>query len=369
MAIYELTHDNLKPIPVTSYGENDIKERGDLQRILRHHIEVVSPDTLIIAEEFSEWEESRRRIDLLGVDKNGALVVIELKRTEDGGHMDLQAIRYASMVANMLVSDAVEIYGEYLKEIGSDKDPKKSLFEFLGWEFKDDGGEETFADDVRIVLVSAEFGKELTNSVLWLNEKDLDIRCVKIVPYKDGDRILVDVQQVIPLPETADYQVRLKEKEQKVRKERAERHGERNAFWTKLLELARTKTDLHSRISPNDFSYISAGSGTRGLTFNYTIGQFKNSVELYLDRGADCAEENKQIFDSLFNDKQQIETVFGHQLEWHRLDAKRACRIKYEGTGGYRSDESDWASIQGEMVNNMISLEKALRPFLEKLKV
>jgi hypothetical protein len=53
----------------------------------------------VIAEEFSEWEDSRRRIDLLGGDRDGNLVVIELKRTEDGGHMELQAIRYAAMVS------------------------------------------------------------------------------------------------------------------------------------------------------------------------------------------------------------------------------------------------------------------------------
>lgn len=33
--------------------------------------------------------DSRLRIDLLGIDKAGNLVVIELKRTEDGGHIDL----------------------------------------------------------------------------------------------------------------------------------------------------------------------------------------------------------------------------------------------------------------------------------------
>ena len=54
MPIYELTADSLKPIPVTRYGDNDIKERVDLQRLLRDNIEVDSTDTLIIAEEFSE---------------------------------------------------------------------------------------------------------------------------------------------------------------------------------------------------------------------------------------------------------------------------------------------------------------------------
>ena len=55
-------------------------------------------ETLVISEEFGEWEESRRRIDLLGLDKDANLVVIELKRTEDG---ELQSIRYAAMVSTM----------------------------------------------------------------------------------------------------------------------------------------------------------------------------------------------------------------------------------------------------------------------------
>ena len=46
----------------------------------------IAPETLVISEEFGEWEDSRRRIDLLGLDKDARLVVIELKRTEDGGH-------------------------------------------------------------------------------------------------------------------------------------------------------------------------------------------------------------------------------------------------------------------------------------------
>jgi len=45
-------------------------------------------------------------------------VVIELKRTEDGGHMELQAIRYAAMVSAMTFDGAVEIYGRYLRERG-----------------------------------------------------------------------------------------------------------------------------------------------------------------------------------------------------------------------------------------------------------
>jgi len=86
MALYEVTSDNLTRIERTSFDQVGLRERTDLQRLLKKQIDVIQPDTLVIAEEFGEWEESKRRIDLLGLDKEANLVVIELKRTEDGGH-------------------------------------------------------------------------------------------------------------------------------------------------------------------------------------------------------------------------------------------------------------------------------------------
>ena len=103
MPIYEFAPDRIEPLTKTSFGAMLLHERRDLQRLLRKNISVIAPDTLVIAEEYGEWDDSRRRIDLLGIDREANLVVIELKRTEDGGHMDLQAIRYAAMVSTMII--------------------------------------------------------------------------------------------------------------------------------------------------------------------------------------------------------------------------------------------------------------------------
>jgi RecB family endonuclease NucS len=111
--LYEFTKTAITKLPETTFGSQAITERTDLQRLLKQHIEVIATDTLIIAEEFSEWGDSKRRIDLLGLDRDANLVVIELKRTEDGGHMELQAVRYAAVVSTMTVSKAVEVYSLY----------------------------------------------------------------------------------------------------------------------------------------------------------------------------------------------------------------------------------------------------------------
>ncbi|WP_321529344.1 hypothetical protein [Sedimenticola selenatireducens] len=214
MAIYEISQDRFERIPETDFLSEGIKERNDLQRLLRDQVDVLSPNTLVISEEFGEWEDSRRRIDLLGLDKQANLVVIELKRTEDGGHMELQAVRYAAMVSTLTFDKVVEIFGRFLDKMGRDDDPEALILDFLEW---DQPTEDEFAQDVKIILASKEFSKELTTAVIWLNTRGLDIRCIRMKPYKDQGKILVDIQTVIPLPEAEDYQVRIREKQQKER--------------------------------------------------------------------------------------------------------------------------------------------------------
>ena len=168
----------------------------------------------MIAEEFGAWDDSRRRIDLLAIDKEGCIVVIELKRTEDGGHMELQAIRYAAMVSAMTFDQAVDTFATYLKRRDDDRDARATILDFIDIE------EESFGQDVRIVLASAEFSKELTTAALWLREQTVDIRCVRIQPYGTPENTLLDVQQVVPLPEAEDYQVRIQRKSIKRREAR-----------------------------------------------------------------------------------------------------------------------------------------------------
>lgn len=142
MAIYEFQNEEIVPFAETTFSALKISERGDLQRLLRDQVNIICADTLVISEEFGQWEESRRRIDLLGIDKDANIVVIELKkRTEDGGHMELQSLRYAAMVSTITFENAVEIFEKYLNKRSRDENARSTILEFLEW---DDVNEEEF---------------------------------------------------------------------------------------------------------------------------------------------------------------------------------------------------------------------------------
>lgn len=209
MALYELTSNSLVAIPVATYAKLNLRERQDMQRVLRDHIDAISPDLMVLAEEYGEWEDSRRRIDLLCIDRDCKLVVVELKRSDDGGHMELQALRYAAMASTMRFEQAVDAHRRYLlsRSLPSER-AEAEIREFL----LAPEGPISLAGQVRIVLVSADFSKEITSTVLWLNAQGLDVTCVRAVPYAFKDSVLMDVQQIMPLPEAAEFQIAIRDK-------------------------------------------------------------------------------------------------------------------------------------------------------------
>ena len=213
MPLYEVTESGLNETPPARFAALGMYERRDLQRLLRENITPLGDDLLVIAEEFGRWQDARRRIDLLALDKTGRLVVIEIKRTDDGGQMELQALRYAAMVSSMTFEEVVTTYAAHCARYRPDdeSDARAELETFL--DAGDGGDEAEISSDVRIILVSADFGREITTTVLWLNGFGVDVRCVRLVPYDLAGKVVLDIQQVLPLPEAGDYQVRIRQKD------------------------------------------------------------------------------------------------------------------------------------------------------------
>jgi hypothetical protein len=193
MPLFVIESDKLKTVPDTSYSNEGVLERRHLHTLLKQTLlkaedSPLGDDLKLICDEFSNWQDSGRRIDLLCIDNEARTVVIELKRTEDGGHMELQAIRYAAMISNMTLEQAVAAHARFL---GGDDGParaRKEILEFLDFESTD---EVELTGDVRIILAASNFSAELITSVLWLNKQGLNIRCVRLKPYKlDGCLLL-----------------------------------------------------------------------------------------------------------------------------------------------------------------------------------
>src|SRR5437016_2268577 len=78
--------------------------------------------------------------------------------TKEGGHMELQAIRYAAMVSRITFLRAVKTYQSVLDKSGGGD----GRAEIVKWLRTSEPPSDDAVLDVRIVLISADFAKELT---------------------------------------------------------------------------------------------------------------------------------------------------------------------------------------------------------------
>lgn len=365
MPLYKITKDRLESVKETSFAEEKLFERRDLQRLLKADVTVLGDDLMVIAEEFGDWDESSRRIDLLCLDKQARLVVVEVKRTEDGGHMELQAIRYAAMVSSMTLDQAIAAYARNLGGQDAEVNARREILEFLELDTTE---EAELTDEVRIILVSADFSTEITTSVIWLNRHGIDITCVRLKPYRMSGEVLVDVAQIIPLPEAADYEIKVRAQAQEIKKVRSTRQEIFRRFWVQYIERSKPKTSLYANRSTSTDHWLSAGIGRGGFSLDVSVTEDKTRIQCYIRMGKDSDAKNKTAFHALKAKQAEIEQAFGGELDWQELPTRIGCRICVDVDGGWKTPESDWPALQDHMLEKMIRLEGALKGPIQALK-
>lgn len=335
-----------------------------MQRLLKANISALDDNLLVLAEEFSEWESGKRSIDLLCIDRDARVVVIELKRTEDGGHMELQALRYAAMVSNMTLERASEVLARSLGGEDAIVRARAEIREFLDIDALTD---RPGPCKIRIILASADFSTEVTTTVLWLNDQGLDITCIRMRPYKLGDTLLLDVTQVIPLPGAEDYLVRVREQVQDERRAEGERQGVLRRFWTQFIDRSRTRTALFANRTATKDHWLSAGIGRSGFWITVALTKDVGRVEVFLRIPGDEGARTTQAFEDLFRQKDAIERRFGQALDWQPLPDRAGSRICCEIPGGWKAEEATWPEFQDSLIDLAIRLDAALRGPIQAL--
>jgi hypothetical protein len=355
----------IKPKSFTDLG---FKERDHLQEWIAKNTDVFDEELLIIQKEFSGFNDTNERLDLLALDKQGNLVIIENKLDDSGKDVTWQSLKYASYCSSLIKEQIREIYQSFLDRYYDNENAVNNLQDFFNAEYEDLSINQGLSQ--RIIIVAANFRKEVTSTVLWLMNYKLRIQCFKVTPYAlSEDEIFLTFEQIIPMKDSEEYMISMAAKTQadiSIQEEAKNRHNIRTEFWKRLLPVYQKEHDLFSNISPGNDSWISAGSGLSGVAFNFVISQHYARVELLIQRPE--KEENKFIFDQLDQCKDEIEQQFGTSLIWERIDSKKACRIKYQKDSCNVFNEEDWDEIIVFLVEAMPRFHAAIKAPLLKVR-
>jgi hypothetical protein len=343
-----------------SFGSLSYGERKHLQEWIAGSPDCLGEDLLIIQKEFDGFDETRERLDLLALDKEGRLVVIENKLDDSGRDVVWQALKYASYCSTLTRSRIVDMFRSYLQAQAIDDDPAGLLTEFLEVDDLADV-ELNRGSEQRIILISAKFRREVTSTVLWLLNHQIDVRCIRATPYQMGNEILLNFEQIIPVPEAADFMIGISEKNAEVKASSdadTARYGRRREFWIKCLaKLRESDIGLYDNISPSKDHWLSAGSGVRSCPYQLIFGKKEARVQLAFERSE--KSENKALFDALAKRKDEIEAEFGRNLRWKRLDNKISSRVEFQADfDSY--DAQNWDEIADWMIIHLGKLQRAI---------
>ncbi len=248
-------------------------------------------------------------------------------------------------------------------------DAKKNLLEFL-----DKSEEELLLNrnDQRIIFVANNYRKEVTSTALWLLQHDVQLQCFKATPHSMGEELFLQIEQIIPLPETKEFMIDAKEKE-KEENDKSKTVQESEArllkFWTLLKnKLKENKIDYLERVSAKPYYYINFAKGAG--QYGFCIGRTSFRVELYFSN-----DPNKHLIDAVAKYKEQIEKKFDGKIEWERLEKKKASRIKFEMTqkevealAGSFNDEIYWDKLIEWYKDSIVKFYNTLNPIWEKVQ-
>ncbi|SDA15685.1 protein of unknown function [Methylobacterium sp. UNC378MF] len=350
-----------------TFSELGFKERSNIQEWIANQPDVLGEELLIIQKEFSGFSDTNERLDLLALDKDGALVLIENKLDDAGRDVTWQALKYASYCSRLSRDDIRRIFQDYLMKISSSDSADDKICEFFEVENIDELALNKGVTQ-RIILVAAKFRKEVTSTVMWLMNFKIRLQCFRTQAYRFGDNLFLSVEQIIPTKDAEEFMVGLATKAlDEVGDAEAEkgRHSLRREFWGRLIKKMNSLSPLYASVSPQRYSWISASSGVRGLGLNFVATETCGRVELYIDRGEKAM--NELIYDDLLEAKSVIEADFGQSLEWQRLEDKRACRLRFEVAANVFDRES-WPVLTEKLSDAMNRLDKALKGPLVKIK-
>ena len=360
--------NRISKLEKSTFSDLGIKERENLQEWIANTPSSLGEELLIIQKEFQEFDETRERLDLLALDKNRDLVIIENKLDDSGRDTVWQALKYVAYCSSLKKAQIIEIFQVYLHKQNRNEDASDLICDFLEVETLDEVNLNSGSNQ-RFILVSGNFRKEVTSTVLWLISHRINAQCMKVTPFTLNDNQLLQFTQIIPTPEAKDYMIGMSSKDSEEKETKAVVYKSeqiRQQFWEQVLEhFRREKYDLYQNVNPTRYSWLGTGSGSGGCSYVLSFGKTEARVEFNISHSR--KRYSKRVFDFLLEHQEEIESRFGESLVWERLEDKKSSYIRYSKPfDGY--NEENWQEISAWLLEHIRKLVGAFKPLIPKIR-
>ena len=130
-------------------------------------------------------------------------------------------------------------------------------------------------------------------------------------------------------------------------------------FWTQFNEVVDSQgKPFNKRKATTDHWYnVAIGSSDASISIDLVNKEHKIRVSLWIN-------DNKDIFDALFQRKDEIETALGFGLEWNRLDNKKASYICTYIKGLDFKKQDNYPMLMEQIVDLVLKMRNVFPRFM-----
>lgn len=307
-------NNDLEKLDERLFKDLGFRERDHLQEWIAKNPEVLGEELLIIQKEFSGFNDTYERLDLLALDKEGNLVIIENKLDDTGRNVTWQALKYASYCSTLTTSQIIRLYKEFLETQQKTEDAESTIRDFLEVQ---SGELYLNSGDQRIIFVANNYRKEVTSTVLWLLEHDVQIQCFRATPFAQNDEVFLQIEQIIPLPETQEYMIDAQEKKKEdLEKGKVVSDTKKTQleFWRMFKDRLMQFDEIEKLQTPRPQYWFDVALGKSGIHLADTFNTDTNEIGVRVYIGNKNVEEWLPYFE---RQKKEIEIAVGEQLSWN----------------------------------------------------
>lgn len=307
-------NNDLEKLDERLFKDLGFRERDHLQEWIAKNPEVLGEDLLIIQKEFSGFNDTNERLDLLALDKDGNLVIIENKLDDTGKNVTWQALKYASYCSTLTTSQIIRLYQEFLSQNQKGENAEEAIRDFL-----ENRESELYLNsgDQRIIFVANNYRKEVTSTVLWLLDHDINIQCFRATPFTKNEDVFLQIEQIIPLPETQEFMIDAQEKKKEdLEKSKgvSDTRKTQLEFWKMFKDRLLQFDEIEKLQTPRPQYWFDIALGKAGIHLSNIFNTDRNEIGVRVYIHTKHVEEWLPYF---MKYKDKVEDTIGLPLAWN----------------------------------------------------
>ncbi len=213
-------------------------------------------------------------------------------------------------------------------------------------------------DAAVVVWIVSSARDEHASAIEWLNkhtDDEISFFLLEVHAYKIGDSDPAPQFNIIEQPNDFVKTVKTVAKNNELN----ESQKQRLEFWTQFNDVVESKgKPFNKRKATTDNWYnVAIGSSEANISIDLVNKEHKIRVSLWIN-------DNKDLYDSLLLRKDEIEQLLGFDLEWNRLDSKKASYICTYIKGLDFKKQDNYPQLMDQIIDLVLKMRKVFPQFM-----